>query len=86
MLLVRSHLEIMEYRKEIKYSWQEEGIDPGQTIPPAVLHTLLENGITHSLPREDNSIGFKLVYEESENFIDMKKPVILICYGPYSII
>ncbi|UII31100.1 histidine kinase [Fulvivirga ulvae] len=61
--LCRTHLEIMEYRKEMRYYWEEEGIDPQQKIPPAILHTLLENGITHSLPREDNSIKFKLVYE-----------------------
>ncbi|WP_199852754.1 histidine kinase, partial [Aquimarina sp. Aq78] len=26
--LCRSHLDIMEYRKEIKYHWEEENIDP----------------------------------------------------------
>ncbi|MEP1096395.1 MAG: histidine kinase [Cyclobacteriaceae bacterium] len=61
--LCRQHLEIMEYRKEINYFWEEEGIDPEQEIPPAILHTLLENGITHSLPLEDNSIKFKLLFE-----------------------
>jgi sensor histidine kinase YesM len=70
--LCRSHLEIMEYRKEINYSWEEEGIDHAQEIPPAIFHTLLENGITHNLPLEDNSIKFKLVYEsnnESKTYI-----------------
>jgi len=65
--LCRQHLEIMEYRKEINYSWEEEGIDPEQKIPPAILHTLLENGITHSLPLEDNSIKFKLVFESNSD-------------------
>jgi LytS/YehU family sensor histidine kinase len=65
--LCRTHLEIMEYRKEINYSWEEEGIDLDQKIPPAVLHTLLENGITHSLPLEDNSIKFKLVFESNNH-------------------
>jgi LytS/YehU family sensor histidine kinase len=66
--LCRTHLEIMEYRKEINYSWQEEGIDPEQKIPPAIFHTLLENGITHSLPLGDNSIKFKLVFESNSHF------------------
>lgn len=65
--LCRTHLEIMEYRKEINYFWEEEGIDPAQKIPPAILHTLLENGITHSLPLEDNSIKFKLVFESNSD-------------------
>ncbi len=66
--LCRTHLEIMGYRKEINYSWQEEGIDLDQKIPPAILHTLLENGITHSLPLEDNSIKFRLVYQWNSQF------------------
>ena len=65
--LCRTHLEIMKYRKELNYEWEEEGIDPEQTIPPAILHTLLENGITHSLPLEDRSVRFKLMYEAMEN-------------------
>ena len=56
--LCRNHLRIMKYRKEINYFWEEEGIDFEQKIPPGILHTLLENGITHSLPLEDNSIKF----------------------------
>jgi sensor histidine kinase YesM len=67
--LCRTHLEIMEYRKEINYSWEEEGIDLEEKIPPGILHTLLENGITHSLPIEDNSIKFKLIYESNTNYI-----------------
>lgn len=65
--LCRSHLEIMEYRKEVNYLWEEEGIDPEQKIPPGVLHTLLENGITHSLPLKDNSVKFKLLYESNSD-------------------
>ncbi|MBM1107015.1 histidine kinase [Aurantibacter crassamenti] len=66
--LCRTHLEIMKYRKEINYSWIEEGIDFEQKIPPAVLHTLLENGITHSLPLADNSIKFKLLFESKSDY------------------
>src|SRR5690606_5193853 len=66
--LCRTHLEIMEYRKEVNYFWKEEGIDPEEKIPPAILHTLLENGITHSLPLEDNSIKFKLIFESTGHY------------------
>ncbi|MEQ8477477.1 histidine kinase [Fulvivirga sp.] len=66
--LCRTHLEIMEYRKEVSYIWEQEGIDPNENIPPAILHTLLENGITHSLPLEDNTIRFKLVFESNDDF------------------
>lgn len=45
---------------------EEENIDPNQKIPPAILHTLLENGITHGLPNDNNSITFKLIFETSD--------------------
>jgi LytS/YehU family sensor histidine kinase len=66
--LCRTHLEIMEYRKEINYAWQEENIDLEEKIPPGILHTLLENGITHSLPLDDNSIKFKLIFESNSQY------------------
>jgi len=66
--LCRTHLEVMKYRKEIDYSWEQEGIDPERRIPPAVIHTLLENGITHGLPLDNNSIRFKLIYESNEEY------------------
>ncbi|MEQ9426843.1 MAG: histidine kinase [Cyclobacteriaceae bacterium] len=67
IMLCRTHLEVMEYRREIKYTWQQEGIDPEQKLPPGILHTLLENGITHNLPGKDNAIRFKLVYESQDD-------------------
>ncbi|MEM9391020.1 MAG: histidine kinase [Bacteroidota bacterium] len=66
--LCQTHLEIMAFRKEINYCWEEEGIDPEQKIPPGILHTLLENGITHSLPLNDNSIRFKLAFEAKGDY------------------
>jgi len=66
--LCRTHLEIMEYRKEINYTWEEEGIDLEEKVPPAMLHTLLENGITHSLPLKENNIKFKLIFESTDDY------------------
>lgn len=67
--LCKSHLNIMKYRKEIEYTWEDEGINTteNQSIPPAVIHTLLENGITHCLPLKDNSMKFKLSVTTTEN-------------------
>ncbi|WP_394748922.1 histidine kinase [Spongiimicrobium salis] len=66
--LCRNHLEIMGYRKEMKYLLKEEGIDPKEKVPPGILHTLLENGITHSLPPEDNGIEFQLIFEKGTDY------------------
>jgi hypothetical protein len=61
--LCQSHLRVMQYRKEIKYHWEDVGIHPAEKVPPALLHTLLENGITHSIPSDEGTICFKLFFE-----------------------
>lgn len=65
--LCTNHLETMSYRKEIQYHWEAQGIDPQEMIPPAILHTLVENGITHSQANEEGIIRFKLSFERDSN-------------------
>lgn len=64
--LCKNHLEIMSYRKEINYRWEQKGIDPNEIIPPAVIHTAVENGVTHSLPDENGDITFCLIFQKTE--------------------
>lgn len=45
--LCRTHLEIMSRRKGREYRMATDGVDPQAPIPPAVIHTLVENAITH---------------------------------------
>lgn len=66
--LCQSHLRVMGFRKEISYVWQEEGIDPNEIIPPAVLHTAVENGVTHSLPDENRKITFLLRFRRGKDY------------------
>ena len=62
--LCKRHLDIMTFRKEVDYIWQENGINSQEMIPPAILHTIIENGITHSKPI-DNMVIFNLNYTSS---------------------
>lgn len=63
--LCQHHLSVMQFRKEIRYELEQSGIDPAEFIPPAIFHTILENGITHSLPPADGRIRFRLSFERS---------------------
>lgn len=63
--LCKHHMEIMQMRKGIDYRWESIGIDNGEYLPPAIIHTLLENGITHSKPLEDGTVRFRLEYEQT---------------------
>ncbi len=60
--LCKKHLEVMSFRKELNYKWEEKNIDENEEIPPAIIHTIIENGITHSLPSNDGSITFCLSF------------------------
>ena len=66
--LCKTHLTVMQFRKEICYEWQESGIDETEYIPPALIHTILENGITHSIPITESLISFQLSYLRTENY------------------
>jgi len=66
--LCKTHLSVMHFRKEITYTWEDTGIDEEEQIPPALIHTLLENGITHSIPLDGSSIHFKLSYSVNKKY------------------
>lgn len=66
--LCQTHINIMQYRKEINYTWTQTNIDLNDTVPPAIFHTLLENGITHCTPLHNNSIQFELQYKLTDTF------------------
>ena len=66
--LCQSHLTVMRFRKEINYQWEEYNLDLHDTIQPAIIHTALENGTTHSIPLADGSIRFKLYLERGPDY------------------
>ena len=45
--MCKSHLAIMGFRREAKFQLLTEGVSGEEQIPPAVFHTLIENGLTH---------------------------------------
>jgi len=75
--LCKTHLEVMTFRKEVNYCWEEENVDPEELIPPALIHTALENGITHNLPLDDGRVVFRLVFENRPG----SKRYILLTFG-----
>lgn len=64
--LCRTHLAVMQFRKETSYVWENSAIDVTEYLPPAILHTMVENGITHSKPGPDNRIVFRLTYVRND--------------------
>ncbi|HEX8657573.1 MAG TPA: histidine kinase [Hymenobacter sp.] len=63
--LCQTHLHVMQFRKEIRYELEQSGIDPTDLVPPAIFHTVLENGITHSLLPAGGCLRFQLSFERA---------------------
>ncbi|MEO1082980.1 MAG: histidine kinase, partial [Acidobacteriota bacterium] len=47
LALCHAHLEVMSLRRDVRYRLDVSGVTGAADIPPAVLHTLVENAITH---------------------------------------
>ncbi len=76
--LCDSHLEVMGIRNDITYEFSKEVDSMNIMLPPATLHTLVENGITHCRPL-DGKVKFDLLIKENKaiTFIQMKVKGIL---------
>jgi hypothetical protein len=46
--LCRSYLAMMGYRKGRSFNLDSRGVDPSLPVPPAMLHTLVENAFSHN--------------------------------------
>jgi CheY-like chemotaxis protein len=46
--LCKTHMEVMGYRLQKTFNLQLENVDLQRQMPPAIIHTLVENGISHN--------------------------------------
>ncbi len=51
-----THLAVMSMRQEKEYSLLINGIKEGVKIPPFILHTLIENGISHGFRKKEEGV------------------------------
>jgi len=62
--LCKSHLEIMSYRKGINYRLNANNLELQELVPPAIFHTVIENGITHN-HLETSEVTFQISFDSS---------------------
>lgn len=65
LALCRTHLELMGYRRDVRFHLRTHGIDENARVPPALFHTLIENGITHNVYHGD-AVTFHLREEHRD--------------------
>jgi len=69
--MCKTHLQIMSIQQRASYQIAITGVQGNETIPPAVLHTLVENGITHGYSGNDNA-HFELTKSITETGIQYR--------------
>jgi sensor histidine kinase YesM len=61
--ICNAHLRIMEFRRESKFKIDTKNINGDEMVPPAMFHTLVENGLTHGYGEKNN--GYFLLTKEN---------------------
>jgi hypothetical protein len=62
------HLNLMSLQQQTKYSLAIEGVNYDELIPPAILHTLIENGLTHGYIGNEEA-NFKLTKTVNNHWV-----------------
>ena len=66
--MCKTHLQIMSIQQKARYRMTVKGINGTEMIPPAVIHTLVENGITHGYSGNEDAY-FELTKTETDTQI-----------------
>ena len=78
MALCETHLKVMSYRKRKHYQLEKQQLPMLKKVPPAIFHTLLENGITHASSSTD-----KLTQVLSYRQTGQEEQFHLLCPGQF---
>ena len=62
--LCQSHIRIMSYRKDQAFTLELNIVNPVQLVPPAIIHTLVENALSHNRYNNEQTL-FKLHQKEA---------------------
>ncbi|HET7537493.1 MAG TPA: histidine kinase [Candidatus Didemnitutus sp.] len=76
--LCEAHLRVMSLRREARYRLETEIADDAIMVPPALLHTLVENAITHGGPVRDGERVLRVTeaqLPDGRRVIELHSPV-----------
>ena len=67
-------LELMSLRSGRRYALDASGVSPALAVPPGVLHTLVENALTHGRYRHGATFRVREVHEASVTVLTFEAP------------
>jgi len=81
--LCRHHLDLMGYRRDAEYQLIATHTCDEELIPPLVIHTLIENGLTHAMkPKENGTFWFSCHQEKKLTRFILKNNGSLLAENP----
>jgi LytS/YehU family sensor histidine kinase len=72
--LCRHHLAVMGFRGNQRFELRTHGVDEQACLPPAVLHTLLENALTHNRYRDGAVFTLDTAHDGDESIYRLHSP------------
>jgi sensor histidine kinase YesM len=75
IILCRRHLQIMSYRYKADYRLEVKGDIKGIMIPPAIIHTQIENAFTHNHVPVDAVFTLSVTQDDSSVELSLMSPL-----------
>lgn len=75
LALCRAHLEVMGYRHAVTFALETSGVDKQGLIPPAIIHTLIENAITHNAYVDDTTFILQETRQDGRRSLTLTSPI-----------
>jgi Histidine kinase len=72
--LVRSYFAVMSFRGDTTFKLDVRGSPDGIKVPPAVLHTLAENGFSHNRYPDGGTFGLAITGEDERVWLRFETP------------
>ncbi|MCB1173114.1 MAG: histidine kinase [Leptospiraceae bacterium] len=66
--LCRMHLDVMSLRHDKQFILRARNFDGDEPIPPLILHTIIENGLTHGFPNQSKGYFTISVRKSGQSF------------------
>jgi MFS family permease len=74
LALCRLHLDVMSLRHDVRLDLATYDIDTTRRLPPAILHTLLENALTHNRYPEGATFHLRETVQQNERRYELECP------------
>jgi LytS/YehU family sensor histidine kinase len=74
LALCRRHIKIMSYRYDTDYTFNVCALDQSIKIPPAIIHTQIENAFSHNIIPDNAEFTFEVIQYKNQVSLKLTSP------------